>query len=99
MLGTWALSAGDLTLGGLLAFLAYLAQLYRPMRDLSRARPDACSRPPAGAERVIELLDTRARGDRAPRRARRSSRVRGQLELDARHLHATRAPRARRSTA
>ena len=43
-LGTWALSSGDLTLGGLLAFLAYLSQLYRPLRDLSRLYT-ASSRP------------------------------------------------------
>ena len=72
VLGTWALTAGDLTLGGLLAFLAYLAQLYRPVRDLSRLGQTVFEAT-AGAERVIELLDTRARGDRAPRRARRSA--------------------------
>ena len=44
VLGTWALTAGELTLGGLLAFLAYLSQLYRPVRDLSQPRPAACSR-------------------------------------------------------
>ena len=36
---------GDLTLGGLLAFLAYLAQLYRPGARRVAARPDASSRP------------------------------------------------------
>jgi ABC-type multidrug transport system fused ATPase/permease subunit len=57
-LGTWAVSAGELTLGGLLAFLAYLAQLYRPVRDLSQLASSVFEAG-AGAERVIELLDTR----------------------------------------
>jgi ABC-type multidrug transport system fused ATPase/permease subunit len=59
-LGTWALASGDLTLGGLLAFLAYLAQLYRPLRDLSRLYQHVFEAT-AGAERVIELLDTEPR--------------------------------------
>ena len=80
VLGTWALSAGELTLGGLLAFLAYLAQLYRPIRDVSRLG-QTMFEAAAGAERVIELLDT------APAIAERPGavaldRVRGQLELD-----------------
>src|SRR3954467_8418770 len=35
-IGTWLLAAGDLTLGGLLVFLTYLSQLYRPIRSLSK---------------------------------------------------------------
>jgi ATP-binding cassette subfamily B protein len=80
VLGTWALAAGDLTLGGLLAFLAYLAQLYRPVRDLSRLGQTVFEAT-AGAERVIELLDARPRVEEAPD-ARALSRVHGQLELD-----------------
>jgi len=56
-LGTWALSSGEMTIGGLLAFLAYLSQLYRPLRDLSRLYQQVFEAT-AGAERVIELLDT-----------------------------------------
>lgn len=59
-LGTWALSSGDLTIGGLLAFLAYLSQLYRPLRDLSRLYTQVFEAT-AGAERVIELFDTEPR--------------------------------------
>ena len=60
VLGTLALAGGDLTLGGLLAFLAYLAQLYRPVRDVSRLG-QTIFEASAGAERVIELLDTEPR--------------------------------------
>jgi ATP-binding cassette subfamily B protein len=54
--GTWALTAGRLSLGELLAFLTYIAQLYRPVRDLT-GLVDTMSEASAGAERVIELLD------------------------------------------
>jgi ATP-binding cassette, subfamily B, bacterial len=60
VLGTLALAGDDLTLGGLLAFLAYLAQLYRPVRDVSRLG-QTIFEASAGAERVIELLDTEPR--------------------------------------
>jgi len=80
VMGTWALTAGDLTLGGLLAFLAYLSQLYRPVRDLSRLGQTVFEAS-AGAERVIELLDTRPRVTDTPG-ARPLTRVRGQLELE-----------------
>ena len=81
VLGTWTLTAGDLTLGGLLAFLAYLSQLYRPVRDLSRLG-QTIFEASAGAERVIELLDTRPRVRETPG-ARPLTSVRGRLELDA----------------
>ncbi|HWI08289.1 MAG TPA: ABC transporter ATP-binding protein, partial [Solirubrobacteraceae bacterium] len=57
-LGTWALTRGDLTLGGLLVFLAYLTQLYGPVRDLSRLS-NTIFAAAAGAERVVELLEER----------------------------------------
>jgi ATP-binding cassette, subfamily B, bacterial len=57
-LGTWALTRGDLTLGGLLVFLGYLTQLYGPIRDLSRLS-NTIFAAAAGAERVIELLEER----------------------------------------
>jgi ATP-binding cassette, subfamily B, bacterial len=72
VLGTLALAGDDLTLGGLLAFLAYLAQLYRPVRDVSRLG-QTIFEASAGAERVIELLDTQPRvrdGARALQAAR-----------------------------
>ena len=55
-MGTWALARGDLTLGGLLVFLAYLTQLYGPIRDLSQLS-NTIFAAAAGAERVIELLE------------------------------------------
>ena len=74
-LGTWALSSGELTLGGLLAFLAFLSQLYRPLRDLSRLYQQVFEAT-AGAERVIELLDAEPRVRERPARARARPRAR-----------------------
>ncbi len=57
-LGTWELSKGNISLGGLLAFMAYLTQLYSPIRGLSRLSNSLFSAA-AGAERVIEVMDER----------------------------------------
>lgn len=54
--GAWALSAGRLTLGELLAFMTYLTQLYAPVRDLTDLAASA-STAAAGAERIAEVLD------------------------------------------
>ncbi len=83
-LGTWALSSGDLTIGGLLAFLAYLSQLYRPLRDLSRLYQQVFEAT-AGAERVMELLDTPPRVTERPG-ARDLTRAHGRLELRGVHF-------------
>jgi ATP-binding cassette subfamily B protein len=55
-LGTWALADGRLTLGGLLVFLTYLSQLYRPIRELGDLGVVLVSAT-AGVDRVIEVLD------------------------------------------
>jgi ABC-type multidrug transport system fused ATPase/permease subunit len=59
-LGTYLLTRAELTLGGLLAFLAYLSQLYSPVRSLSTLAATVFAAS-AGAERVLELLDERPR--------------------------------------
>lgn len=55
-LGTWAQAQGRLTLGGLLVFLTYLSQLYRPVRQLGDLGASLAS-DAAGVERVMEVLD------------------------------------------
>jgi ATP-binding cassette, subfamily B, bacterial len=68
-MGTWELSQGRLSVGGLLAFLAYLSQLYSPIRGLSRLSNTIFSAS-AGAERIVELLEhepsVRERAPRVP---------------------------------
>jgi ABC-type multidrug transport system fused ATPase/permease subunit len=79
-LGTWAVTEGRLTVGGLLVFLAYLTQLLGPVRDLS-ALSNSAFAAAAGAERVIELLDEEPRvTDREGAEA--MGRARGGLELE-----------------
>jgi ABC-type multidrug transport system fused ATPase/permease subunit len=55
-MGTWELSQHRLSLGGLLVFTAYLAQMYGPIRSLGKLTNNLYSAS-ASAERVIELLD------------------------------------------
>jgi ATP-binding cassette, subfamily B, bacterial len=79
-LGTLAIAAGSLTLGGMLVFVAYLTQLLGPIRELG-SLANRYFRALAGAERVIELLDERPRVvERSG--ARRLGRARGGLELE-----------------
>jgi ATP-binding cassette subfamily B protein len=54
--GTWELSQGRLTIGGLLVFMVYLSQLYTPVRGFSSLLNEFYEAT-AGAERVIEFLD------------------------------------------
>jgi ATP-binding cassette, subfamily B, bacterial len=55
-LGTWELSRGNLSLGGLLVFMTFLTQLYSPVRGLGRLVNSIYSAS-ASAERIIEFLD------------------------------------------
>jgi ABC-type multidrug transport system fused ATPase/permease subunit len=79
-MGTWELSRGWISIGGLLAFLALLAQLYRPIRSLGRLG-NSVSSATAGAERVIELLEQRPLVSEAPK-ARTIERADGLIDVD-----------------
>jgi ATP-binding cassette subfamily B protein len=76
--GTKAIAGGELTLGGMLVFIAYLTRLYGPVRDLS-SLSNTVFKALAGAERVIELLDERPRVSDGRRRLEH---VRGAVELE-----------------
>ncbi|MDQ3905023.1 MAG: ABC transporter ATP-binding protein, partial [Actinomycetota bacterium] len=54
--GIWELTAGRITLGGLLAFLVFLSQLYQPVQGLGSLSTSLFAAA-AAAERIIELLD------------------------------------------
>ncbi|MER6226092.1 ABC transporter ATP-binding protein [Streptomyces sp900105755] len=79
-LGTWKLAQGQLTLGGLLVFLALIGKLYSPVHGLSGLGTTFYTAS-AAAERIIELLDERPQVTEAAG-ARRIRRARGTLEFD-----------------
>ena len=78
--GIWELTAGNITLGGLLAFLVFLSQLYGPVQGLG-ALSTSLFAAAAAAERIIELLDEQP-SVTAPERPIALGRARGQLVLD-----------------
>ena len=78
--GVLALSAGELTLGGLLVFFTYLAQLYAPIRSLGGLANEVFAAA-AGAERVLELLDQRPSVADRPGARPLPAPVRGHVEL------------------
>ena len=80
-LGTWELSAGNISIGGLVAFLAYLSQMYSPIRRLGRLI-NTMHAASASAERIIELLDEQP-AVTDPAAPRLLGRARGRLEFDA----------------
>ncbi|MFE5536199.1 ABC transporter ATP-binding protein [Streptomyces sp. NPDC056492] len=80
-LGTWKLAQGQLTLGGLLVFVALLGRLYSPIRDLSQLT-NTFYAASASAERIIELLDQHPQVvEVEAARARRIGRARGDVEF------------------
>jgi ATP-binding cassette, subfamily B, bacterial len=79
--GVLALESGDLTLGGLLVFFTYLAQLYSPIRSLGSLSNDVFSAA-AGAERVLELLNQEPSVVDSPEAQPLRAPVRGHLEVD-----------------
>ncbi|MER6026834.1 ABC transporter ATP-binding protein [Streptomyces sp. NPDC001851] len=79
-LGTWKLAQGQLTLGGLLVFLALIGKLYGPVHGLSRLGTGFYSAS-AAAERIIELLDQQPQVAEPPA-PRRIGRARGDVCFD-----------------
>ncbi|MFB7913270.1 ABC transporter ATP-binding protein [Streptomyces sp. NPDC056061] len=57
-LGAWEISEGRMTLGQLLAFAAFIGYLYPPIRSLGQLGLTATAAT-AGAERLLEILDSR----------------------------------------
>ncbi|MDQ4102603.1 MAG: ABC transporter ATP-binding protein/permease [Actinomycetota bacterium] len=78
--GIWELNAGRITLGGLLAFLVFLAQLYQPVQGLGALSTQLFAAA-AAAERIIELLDQQPTVA-APASPVPLGRARGQLRLE-----------------
>jgi ABC-type multidrug transport system fused ATPase/permease subunit len=80
-LGTLALANDQLSLGGLLLFVAYLNQLYGPLRGLGQLA-NTMYAASASAERIIELFELEPTVRNRPG-AYTLSRARGTVEFDA----------------
>jgi ATP-binding cassette subfamily B protein len=78
--GIWELTAGNISLGGLLAFLVFLSQLYQPVQGVG-ALSTSLFGAAAAAERIIELLDEQP-NVRAPEYPIPLGRASGLLRLD-----------------
>jgi ATP-binding cassette subfamily B protein len=78
--GAWLISRDQFTVGGLLAFLAYLSQLYSPVKGLGSLLNAAYSAS-AGAERVLEVLDEQPGVSDRPD-AQEVGRLQGRVQLD-----------------
>jgi ABC-type multidrug transport system fused ATPase/permease subunit len=77
--GAWALTRGQLTLGGLLVFITMLGRMYRPIRELISIVRDVYAAS-AAAERVLEFLDARP-SVVEPAQAQPPTRVTGRVDL------------------
>jgi ABC-type multidrug transport system fused ATPase/permease subunit len=77
--GGRAVAQGELTLGVVVAFLAYVGRFFQPIRELSQLYT-TMQAAMAGGERVLELLDTAPEVADAPD-AREMSPIVGRVEL------------------
>ncbi|WP_249124357.1 ABC transporter ATP-binding protein [Saccharopolyspora erythraea] len=78
--GIWELASDRISLGGLLAFLVYLSQLYTPVRNLGQLA-NTVFEASAGAERIAELLDQKPHV-RTPDNPVRIGRTEGTLSVE-----------------
>jgi ATP-binding cassette subfamily B protein len=78
--GVWEISRGQMTMGGVLAFSAYLGYLYPPLRQLGYLTLTANSAT-ASSDRIAELLNARPAITDSPD-ARVLGRASGEIRLD-----------------
>ena len=78
--GIYEMSTGAISLGGLLAFLVYLQQMYSPVSNLGQLS-NVVYGAAASAERILELFDQRPHVP-VPARPHELKRVRGNLDID-----------------
>lgn len=79
-LGAWELTRGRITLGGLLAFAAYLGYLYPPIQKLGDVGLVAAEAA-ASADRIVEVMDARPAVVERPAPRTRTAR-RGRVAFD-----------------
>jgi len=82
--GAWMVFQGAVTVGGLTAFLAYIARFYGRVESMVRMVP-AAQRASASAQRLFEILDCRPTVAEDPHPIR-PGRVRGRIEFAGVHF-------------
>jgi len=82
--GAWLVFSGSVTVGGLTAFLAYIARFYGRVESMIRMVP-ATQRAAASAQRIFEILDCRPTVAEAPQPVR-LGRVEGRIEISGVHF-------------
>jgi ATP-binding cassette subfamily B protein len=82
--GAWLVFGGDVTVGQLTAFLAYIGRFYGRVESMIRMVP-ATQRAAASAQRIFEILDCQPTVAEAPRPVR-PGRVRGRIEISGVHF-------------
>ena len=79
LFGGWAVASGEITLGIVVAFLAYVSRFFSPIQELSQLYTTMQSAM-AGGERVLELLDTKP-SVADPADGREMPRIEGHVQL------------------
>jgi ABC-type multidrug transport system fused ATPase/permease subunit len=79
-LGGMAVARGEVTLGVLVAFLAYVTRFFQPIQELSRLYTTMQSAM-AGGEQVLRLLDTPSQVEDQPGAVKMPP-IRGEIELE-----------------
>jgi len=82
--GAWLVFAGGVTVGGLTAFLAYIARFYGRVESMIRMVP-ATQRAAASAQRIFEILDCKPTVAEPPRPVK-LGRVAGRIEISGVHF-------------
>ncbi|WP_250575429.1 ABC transporter ATP-binding protein [Nonomuraea sediminis] len=79
--GAWEIAAGRLTIGGLLAFAAYLAYLYPAIQGLGQLALNI-SEALAGSDRVMEVLNAKPSVTDGPTAEPLTTRAEGRIEFE-----------------
>jgi ATP-binding cassette subfamily B protein len=82
--GAWLVFGGGVTVGGLTAFLAYIARFYGRVESMIRMVP-ATQRAAAGAQRIFEILDCKPSVAEAPHPLT-PGRIEGRIEISGVHF-------------
>ena len=82
--GAWLVFSGGVTVGGLTAFLAYIARFYGRVESMIRMVP-ATQRAAASAQRIFEILDCKPTVAEPPRPVK-LGRVAGRIEISGVHF-------------